>query len=183
MITPAKDWRFEETVIGLLDNTLTVKVGDVVKPLTGAGNTNIYTNASCTGNGVVVFGVVVGFSLLDGSVIGQGMSTATSPSQMITTSTNTTVLQYCAFILPIRRDMVWIMDTSAAVGTTTGSDKPNVFFNLSDAHTVNEASIVSYDNDGSALQVFSFGPVPGLTGTTTSSTQIYGSFSKAVYNI
>ncbi len=177
MITPAYDWRFEETKRFLMDNSLTFKVGDAVIPLSTAATTGTVTNAtgSLAGN-YYLLGTIVGFSKVNGEVIGQGIDPSTTPVQVITAANNTTVALYYAVVIPFKKDMTFIMDTSAATGTTTGSNNPNVYFNLTDARTVNEASVVPH-NDGTApLQILSTGIVPGQT------TQIYGKVAKSIYS-
>jgi len=186
MINPAWDFRLEETKRYLINNSLTVKVGDAVIPLTSASTANIVTNASVAGSTQPLLGVVVGFSGANGEVVGQGQNPSLTPNQYTTLSTNTTGTLAAgtggvyAVIIPFKKaDEVFIIDVNATLGTTSGSNMPNVYFNLlsGSANTLDETSVKVYSDASAPYQVYSLGPVQGQT------TQIYGFISRTVYNV
>lgn len=142
----------------LLDNSLTVKVGDLIAPL--ASTDNVVTNATGTVTADYLLGVVVGFSTSIGGVIGTGTSPNNVPQDLVTASDNTTNAKYEAVYVPLNQMLRFKATLSAVAGTTTHSDADFVWFNLTDARTVNEAS-VKVANDASApYQVFSYGLDP-----------------------
>lgn len=155
-----------QTRRALLDNTLTVKIGDVIVPL--ATTNSVVTNA--TGNVAgdkYVLGVVVGFSKQNGEVIGTGTDPANTPGQLVTAADNTTNAKYYAVYVPITPEMEFSATLSAVAATTTNSDGVFVWFNLTDARTVNEASVVQYGDGTAPLQLFSFGLDPEDTANKT----------------
>lgn len=152
-----------QTAHALLDNQLTVKVGDVIIPLSN-GSTNIVTNDTSVVTGdKYVLGVVVGFCKENGEVIGTGINPANTPAQLTTPSDNTDNAKYHAVYIPITAEMEFEGELDATAGTTTGSDKPYVYFNLVDAGTIDESSVVPHDDTTAPLQVLSLGLIPGST--------------------
>lgn len=128
---------------GLLNNSLTVKVGDVICPLSSTDN--IYTNDTAVIAATTttkVLGVVVGFSKVNGEVIGQGQDPATTPAQLITASDNTTVAKYYAVYLPIYSHMIWSATLDAKAGTTSHSDAELATFPLATAALLDESSVL-----------------------------------------
>lgn len=165
----------EQTRLGLLQNSLTFKVGDVVIP-TSAGN--ILTNATAEVAGDFYnLGIIVGFKEANGAVIGQGQNPLFTPQQLITAADNTTVAQYYAQYVPITEITEVYATLSAVAGTTTLSDKAYVYFNLSDAHTLGESSVVAYTNSV-PLQFLSYGLWAGDSTNFT----VIGRFSKYTLN-
>lgn len=145
-----------QTRRALLDNGLTVRVGDVVIPL--ASDPSVVTNATTAVAGdKYVLGVVVGFSKANGEVIGTGADPSQTPAQLVTPANNTTVEKYHAVYIPIRHEQEWLADVSATPGTTTGSDKPFTYFNLLNAGTIDESSVLLPEATGVPLQVLSLG--------------------------
>ena len=65
-------------------------------------------------------GLIVGFAMENGQVIGQGtaQTAANTPAQLITTATNTTVEKYQAQYIPLTEDMILKGTLSAVAGTT-----------------------------------------------------------------
>lgn len=178
---PVSDFRMEETKRYIINNSLTVKVGDAVIPLTTAATAAIVTNASVAGATQPLLGVVMGFSYFNGQVVGQGIDPSTTPVQYVTASNNTTVAQVCAVVLPFKKvDEVFIIDLNQAAGTTTGSDKANNYFTLlaGSANTLDETTVKVYSDGSAPYQVYSLGVVPN-----SSSLQIYGFVSRTVYNV
>lgn len=158
----------------LLNNSLTVKVGDVVIP-TGADG--IVTNATGSVAGdVYVLGVVVGFSKLNGEVISTGTDPANTPAQLVTASDNTTVDKYHAVYVPILPHMEFSATIDAAAATTAGSEDPFVFFNLVDARTLDESTVVQATSGSAPLQFFSVVLDPEDTTNKT----VIGRFAKAL---
>lgn len=162
------------TYRALLNNSLTVKVGDVIIP---TGSSGIVTNANASVAGdVYVLGVVVGFSKQNGEVISTGSDPANTPAQLVTAANNTTVDKYHAVYVPILPHMIWSATLNATAGTTAGSDQPFVFFNLVDARTLNESSVVQATSVSAPLQFFSI----GLDPEDTSNKTVIGRFAKAL---
>jgi hypothetical protein len=167
-------YRTEELRRGLLANSLTFKVGDVIKPLSSTAN--VYTNASCNGD-VYVLGVVVGFSKANGEVIGTGQNPANTPAQLITASDNTTVDKYYAVFLPIKENMTWRALLSAVAGTTAASNDEYAWMNLSDARTLDESSALVPADASAPLQFLSYGVDSAGDSTSFS---VIGKFAKAL---
>jgi hypothetical protein len=143
-----------ETRRALLDNSLTVKKGDVIIPV--PTNPSIVTNATTNVTGdKYVLGVVVGFSGPNGEVIGQG-----SGDTLVTAADNTTNAKYHAVYIPIKSEMIFLADLTATPGTTADSDKPFVWFNLANARQVDESSVVLTEAATAPLQVLSLGVFP-----------------------
>lgn len=144
----------------LLDNSITVKVGDMIVPLDTTDST--VTNATGNLNTATdyLLGVVVGFSKLNGEVISTGTDPANTPASLTTASDNTTVSKYQAVYVPISQEMEFSADLSATAATTSHSDGAFVWFNLSDCRTVNEASVVQYGAATAPLAIFSYGLDP-----------------------
>jgi len=176
MFKPLVDMYSTQTAHALLDDGLTVKVGDVIIPLSTAGSTNIVTNDTDAVTGdKYVLGVVVGFCKENGEVIGIGINPANTPAQLTTADDNTTNAKYHAVYIPITAEMEFEGELDAAAGTTTGSDKSYVYFNLVDAGKIDESSVVSHDDKTAPLQVLSLGLIPGST------TKIRCRFAKRLY--
>lgn len=176
MFKPLVDMYSTQTAHALLDDGLTVKVGDVITPLSTPGETNIVTNddSAVTGDKYVL-GVVVGFCKENGEVIGTGINPANTPAQLTTPIDNIDNAKYHAVYIPITAEMEFEGELNAAAGTTTGSDKPYVYFNLADAGTIDESTVLSYDDPSAPLQVLSLGLIPGSTK------KIRCRFAKRVY--
>jgi hypothetical protein len=172
-----KDYFDIATEHALLLDSLTFKVGDVVFASGAAGVTYLSNHSTGTAGDYYVLGVLIGFCKPDGSVISQGADPANTPNQLITAANNTTVILYHGVYLPIHEMQEWDGLLSANAGTTTYSDKQNVWFNLSDCRTINEASVLVANDGGAPLQVFSMGTIPTTSSTTTTHVRI--KFAKA----
>lgn len=151
-----------QTRHALLDNSLTVEVGDFIIPL---NSSSVVTNATATLTGsLYILGMVSGFSYSNLQVVGQGQNPLQTPAQYTTVSNNVTLgataAVYAQYI-PIQPEMDFLITLSATAGTTAGSDQSFVWFNLTDARTVNEASVVSAFAATAPLQIFSYGLYPG----------------------
>ncbi|MEM5785008.1 MAG: hypothetical protein QW469_00515 [Candidatus Aenigmatarchaeota archaeon] len=162
MFKPLVDMYSTQTARAIIDDGLTVKVGDVIIPLSTAGSTDIITNEGVDGD-VYPLGVVIGFSTYEGGVIGSGTNPNTTPAELIVPDDNTTGAKYCAVYIPITAEMEFEADLDRPAGTTTGSDKPYVYFNLADSQTIDESSVVPHDDETAPLQVLSLGVIPGET--------------------
>lgn len=156
----AQDVYTVQTRLALLDNSLTFKVGDLIIPTATGG---IVTNdTTAIAGDKYPIGLLVGFAQVNGQVIGQGtaQTAANTPAQLITAADNTTVAKYQAQYIPLTEDMLLLGTLSAVAGTTGGlSDEKFVYFDLVDARTVNEASVVAYTN-ATPLQLISEGLDP-----------------------
>ena len=148
-----------QTRKALLNNSLTVKVGDFVVPLTGSGSILTNDTALVAGDKYPI-GLVVGFAKKNGEVIGQGtaQTAANTPAQLITAADNTTVDLYQAFYVPITEDMQMLGRLDAVAGTTALSDKDFVYFNCVSASAIDESSVVDYASG--PLQLLSEGLDP-----------------------
>ena len=163
MIQLRQDVQEVQTRHALLDNTLTVKVNDLIRPTTDG---DIITNATMTA-GVYSLGVVIGFCKQNGEVIGQGQDPINTPHQITTEDDNTTDKKYHAMYVPITPEMEFSMTLDAVAGTTPLSDKAFVWFSMADARLVSEASVVHVTGVGVPLQVFSLGLDPEDTTNFT----------------
>lgn len=153
----------------LLDNTLTVKIGDLIVPLNdSSAATNATGNVIAGGSGFPI-GLVVGFCGPQGQVISTGTSPANTPGQLVTTSTNTSPVgnMYQAMYIPLSIDMEFSATLSNTAATTAGSGSPFVFFNLSDCRTVDETSVVTWGAPTAPLQILSLGLDPEDTSNKT----------------
>lgn len=160
-----KDKYQVETAHALLNNSLTVKVGDVIVPLSVIDTTDIVTNATGAVNGATkrTLGVVVGFCKENGEVINGGSNPLPTPAQLVTAADNTTVDKYHAMYIPVSSEMEFEGTLDAAAGTTAGSDVKNVIFALATANLIDESSVVPFDDASAPLQVYSLGLVEGST--------------------
>jgi len=160
-----------QTRRALLDDGITVQVGDLIKP-TDAGD--VVTNYINPGD--YVLGVVVGFSKKNGEVIGQGQDPSITPNKLTTSNTNTTVEQYYAVYIPITPEMEFSITLDDKAGTTNLSDKAFVWFYFADARTLDESSVVAALSASAPLDVFSYGVDPeDPTGHT-----IIGSIARVI---
>jgi len=149
----------------LLDNSLTVKVGDIVAPT--ADGDIVSNSTALTAGDKYVLGLVVGFCKQNGEVIGQGQDPSNTPNQLATDADNTTGDKYHALYVPITPEMEFSATLSDTAGTTTYSDKSFVWFNLSDCRTLDETSVLVANDESAPLQVFSFGLDPEDTDNET----------------
>ena len=148
-----------QTRNALLDDSITVKVGDLLIP-TAAGDIVTNDTAAIAGDFYPI-GLCVGFADDTGRVIGQGtaQTAANTPASLTTAADNTTVAKYNAVYVPITEDMQLLGVLDAVAGTTALSNKEFVYFNLVDARTIDESSVVAYTN-ASPLQLLSEGLDP-----------------------
>ncbi|HXP50107.1 MAG TPA: hypothetical protein VN922_09150 [Bacteroidia bacterium] len=145
----------------LLGNTLTVKLGDVI--IADQSNFGLATNASVTGDSKSILGVVVGFTDVNNSVLSNGDQTSVA-----TGSGGTTYAVYA----PAFQWMEFYAPLDAVSATTTGSDKPFVYFDLQDATQLHEASVT---HAGSVGQFLSHGVDP------LNSSQVIGHFVETIW--
>jgi len=177
MLKPLVDLRTAQTQLVLLGNSLTVKVGDAVTTTLSTSGVVYATNATANvAGGKYLLGVVVGFAKKNGEVYPTyGQDPSLTPNQVTTAADNTTNAQIYAVVVPFTSEMELEMDLNAAAGTTSGSDQPFVYFDLADARTVDESSVISSDNASAPLQVLSLGLISGSTA------KIRGKVVKALY--
>jgi hypothetical protein len=146
----------------LLAPSTTFSVGQAVA---WSGLNGYVTNAVATLNNGVVYGVIVGIVDSQGNPIldsnGKEVTSVTTPASNST---------YYAKVILVTPELVWEMDVNATLGTTTGSDKSGVRFNLADAGTVNESTV-----SGTTGIVLSEGPAQASDGTI-STNKIQGRF-------
>lgn len=149
-----------QTRHALLNNSLTVKIGDIVAPLPTTNS--ILTNATATVTLTTrpFLGLVIGFSKANGGVITTGTDPANTPGQLVTAADNTTVASYHVVYIPITEQMEFSADLSAAAGTTTNSDGVFVWFSLSDCRNVSESTVLQYGSASAPLRIFSYGVDP-----------------------
>jgi hypothetical protein len=170
MFTLLSDTYNVQTKRALLQDSLTFKVGDVVIPVSGATTDNIITNTSATVGDVYNLGVLIGFSKVNGEVISQGQDPLYTPNQLTTGATNVSAIHYYGVYIPIHEEQEWLADLDAVSGTTSGSNLPYCWFNLADARTIDESSIVAAG--GTKGQFLSLGVSPESTS------KIIGKFGK-----
>ncbi|MDP2362677.1 MAG: hypothetical protein Q8M94_02785, partial [Ignavibacteria bacterium] len=97
-----QDYRSVATRRAILNNSLTVKIGDVIIPLAAS---SAVTNATgALAGDYYPLGIVVGFSKANGEVIGVGTDPANTPAQLITASDNLTVAKLHAVYIPITEE-------------------------------------------------------------------------------
>jgi hypothetical protein len=148
----------------LLKSSTTFSVGQAV----AWDNLNgCVTNAVDTLNDGIVYGVIVGIVDSQGNPIldsnGKEVTSVTTPANNST---------YYAKVILSTPELVWEIDVNATLGTTAGSNKPGVRFNLADAGTVDESSVQVSQGVGI---VFSEGPAQASDGTI-STNKIQGRF-------
>jgi len=163
MIQLRQDVQEVQTRHALLDDSLTVYVGDLIRPTTDG---DIVTNATMTA-GVYALGYVIGFCKSNEEVISQGQNPSNTPNVLTTAADNTTVAKYHAVYIPITPEMEFRITLDAVAGTTALSDKAFVWFSMADARLVSEASVVHVTGVGVPLQVFSLGLDPEDTTNFT----------------
>jgi len=128
------------------DNSAVIGIGDYVAE--GTAGEAILATA-----GDRLLGVVVGFETKSG---GQTDFDSGSLTDVTMAADNQTVAQE-KVVVDINPLSLNSIPLSAAAGTTTGSDKSGVSFELTDHDTVNEASVKT---DGTAQQLYSQGVDP-----------------------
>jgi hypothetical protein len=162
MISPNKR-TFDQFLIedALLANSETFSVGDAVIIDTSAPNT-IKGAKNTTG---ILFGVI---EKINNGVTGGGVSLQKS-SSVTTAADNATNAKITATVRPFIPSDTYVVDLSAAAGTTTNSQYFG-YFNLTAASnsTLNEASYSA----STEKQFLSYGLVPNST------TQVVGVFTK-----
>jgi len=196
MIKLRQDVYHAQTRRSLLDNGLTVQVGQVIVPL--ASTSGVVTNAGTYGASDNVLGLVVGFSGPNGEVIAGGQASVgtLTPEQITTSGSNQTAAwtgqltggQICAVYIPITPEMEFSGTMNHAAGYTDSySGLAFNWYNLSDAGTVDETSVVQYGTGPSTYQVFSVpngvSPTSALDPLDTTNTTIIFKFARSVLNL
>lgn len=173
MIKVKGDFNESELINVLIDDSITVKVGDAVA-ITTTSNTIVCTNATGDVAGdKKPLGVVVGFATEKAGVYPTtGQDPTNTPNQITTGAANVSTDKYHAVILPFKENMKFEIDMNAAGGSTTLGNMPFTYFNLADCRQIAENSVVAADDVSAPLQVLSYGLVPGQT------TKLLGSFAK-----
>jgi|SRR6185436_5301310 len=178
MFQLVRSYREEEVKRAILANSLTVKVGDLVIPV---GTDASFTNAtgSIAGDYYPV-GLVVGFSRVNGEVIGTGSDPLNTPASLTTASDNLTNAKYYVNYIPLKADMVLIGTLDAVAGTTSLSDIAFSWFNLADARTIHESDSTAYATGAATpKQIMSLGLYEGDATNFT----IYCRVAKTGFNI
>ena len=117
----------------ILTNSITVRIADSVQTTAGFGALSAAASR--------VLGHVESFIGPDGlTPVKDGTFLGNLDSAFTTTASNQTVAQVRARV-DIDTMALYSADMSAALGTTAGSDQAGKTFNLTDARTVNEASV------------------------------------------
>ncbi len=194
MIKLRQDVYHAQTRRSLLDGGITVQVGQVITPLTTTSG--VVSNAACTGD-VYVYGLVVGFSGPNGEVISGGQASVgtSTPAQITTIASNQSAAytgqltggQLCAVYVPISPEMEFSGTLSLVAGTTQAySGLAFNFYDLSDAGTVSEATVLQYAAGlSSPKQVMSVpngvSPTSALDPLDTTNFTIIFRFVKTVY--
>jgi hypothetical protein len=196
MLKLRQDVYHAQTRRSLLDNTLTVKIGDVIAPL--ASTSGVVTNATAGVAGAYYpYGLVVGFSGPNGEVVGGGLASVgtTTPAQVITIGTNQTAAwngtttggQICAVYVPITPEMEFSGTMNHAAGYTQAySGLAFNFYNLADAGDVDETSVIQYSAGiTTPLQILSVpngvSPTSALDPLDTANLTLIFRFVKTVY--
>lgn len=100
-------------------------------------------------------------------------------SSVTTGSSNAT---YYGRIIPVYPEYTFEIQANGALGTTTGSNKPGVYFNLVSSTQVDETSVVLPGGTGAPKQVISLGPAIDPTTGAKSTNKIVAKFVKCVWN-
>lgn len=170
----AKDTYNTQTERGIIYDSLTVKVGDVINVRADG----FLSNADAvTAGDVYVLGVVQGFCTNSGGVYPTGgQDPLNTPNYVTVSASNSTVAKINAVFTPIHAEQVWLADFNNARTTTNAASGYNwEFFNLLDCRTVQETSYVSPLTGGCQVVVVENGPDGNAT------TQAYVRFAKAFY--
>jgi len=128
----------------ILTNSITVRIGDSVQTVSGF--------AALGASAQRVLGHVEGLIGQDGlTPVKDGTFLGNIDEAFVVASNNQTVAQVRVRV-DIDQKSLYTADTSAAIGTTTGSGQAGRTFNLTDARTINEASV-----NTTLLQYYSHG--------------------------
>ncbi|CAM6004578.1 unnamed protein product [Sphagnum balticum] len=168
---PVADQEIEEAVIA---NSTTLSIGDAIIPASTAANSAFVVGATNTTGSIL--GVVVGFYPI--TQTSSGTTQTLEQSTFTTASNNQTVAKVGVKYIPARLVDKWLVDISAAAGTTTGSAGVG-YFNISASlnNTLNEASYVIFT--GTPGQFTSLGVATNY-GPNYLNTQVVGFFNKVV---
>lgn len=160
---PARPDQISENVhYALLADSITFAIGQAIAGVAGTFGT--VTNASLNGSNAVILGVITGFTDAYGQVLGNGDKTSLASGS---------AQGFYAQYIPANSQNEFYAPLSAASGTTTGSDKPLVYFDLaSTADQLNEASVQHW---GTIRQFLSLGVDPN------NSSQVVGFFVQNVW--
>lgn len=175
MFQPIKEVLLQDTEDYIIANSVTLNIGDACYFKGSAGSGGFLTNMdSITAR---VYGIVAGFIASPGGP-SQGNLTST---QVVATSSNQTVNQYRARVIPVRGFRTFLADLNQAAGTTTGSGDPGYFsIKTTNAgqldettYVVETGTITQFFSTGSGLATSNNGPT-GLFPATSS--QVIGYF-------
>lgn len=161
---PARPDQISENAhYALLADSLTFSIGQAIAGVSGTFGT--VTNASLNGSNAVILGVIVGFTDAFGQVLSNGDQTSLASGS---------AKGFYAQYLPANSQNHFYAPLDAVSGTTTGSDKPLVYFDLaSTADKLNESSVQHW---GTIRQFLSLGVDP------TNSSQVTGIFAQNVWS-
>jgi hypothetical protein len=99
-------------------------------------------------------------------------------TSIATGSSNTT---YYGLIIPAFPEYTFEVPANAALGTTTGSNKAGVFFNLASSTQIDESSVVLPAGTGAPKQLISLGPARDNSTGALSTTNLLVKFVKSVW--
>jgi hypothetical protein len=160
----------------LLDSSITVYVGDAVAFSTSTAGVVTNAPSAVAGTGYVV-GVVAAIVDKDGNPFVS--SSGAELTSVVTPASNTT---YYVKVIPAYPEFTFVFDVNATLGTTTNSDKVGVEFNLADARTIAENSVILMGGTGYPKQVLSLGPAIDENTGAVSTNKIVGKFVRSVWN-
>lgn len=158
----------------LLDSSKTFTVGQFVA--FSSSTAGVLDNANVAVGGTrYVCGLLEAIVDKDGNPLVD--SNGNSLTSVATPSSNST---YYGVIIPNFEEYTFEIEANAALGTTTGSNKPGVYFDLASATQVDEASVVLPGGTGAPKQVISFGPAIEKDGSV-STNKIIAKFVKSIW--
>lgn len=159
----------------LLDSSKTFTVGEFVAFSTSTAGVLDNANSAVAGTDHVC-------GLLEAIVDKHGNPMVDSNGQTltsVTTGSGNTI--YYGLIIPVLPDYTFEVPANAALGTTTGSDKPGVYFNLASSTQIAENSVVLPAGTGAPKQVISVGIAQNPTTGAVSADTLLVKFVKSVW--
>ena len=144
-----------DVLVGLIDNSQTLSIGEVVIPGTQGDTPVLLTGGGTTGD---LLGVVVGFKDVNGSALEKETVAAASD--------NVTVGKIKALIVPVWHPTVWEAFLDADAETTDNTSSYGNFAVDATGLLLSESSVAAFGTKASK-QFFSYGTVPGSVRKVT----------------
>lgn len=159
----------------LLKSSATFSVGEFVAFSTSTAGVLDNANAAVAGT-IYVCGLLEKITDKDGNPL---LDSSGSPLTSVNTPVSNST--YYGVIIPTYNYYTFEVPADATLGTTTGSDKPGVYFDLASSTRVAENSVVLPAGTGAPKQLLSLGPAVDKTTGGTSSNTLLVKFVKSIW--